>query len=92
MPKIVFPVMHSGVSEDKKFVPILTISCKDTATVKFERQGVTFDGFTKEQIRDAAAILRADEKVRNLVNCVKRTYRDYEADVAQALDDAANSM
>lgn len=92
MPKIVHTVMHLGASEARKFLPVISISCGETASIKFERQGVSFDEFTTEQLRAAAEVLRADEKIRNLVSCIQRTYPEYGLDIADALDRASEDI
>lgn len=92
MSRIVHSVMHSDVNEDSTFEPIMTVSVGKTANAKFVRQGVSFDGFTKSELREAAAILRASQKSRDLANSVGRLYRDYEGNISEALEAAANDM
>lgn len=92
MPKIVHSVMHYGVDEDSTFEPIMTISTGRLAQAKLVRQGVTFDGFTQAELLEAAAILRASPRARDLANSVGRLYGNYEGDIAQALENASKDM
>jgi len=84
--------MHSGVDEESTFEPIMTISTGRTAQAKLVRQGVTFDGFTRAELLEAAAILRASPRARDLANSVGRLYGSYEGDIAQALENASKDM
>jgi hypothetical protein len=92
MPKKMYELQFPGVPEDSIFSPVVRVTTSQLARVQLVRMGVTFDGFTKEQLELVAQCLKADSKVQDLVRSVERNYRDHAVEVADLMEEAARDL
>lgn len=67
--------------------PLIRFENSSTGTrIQLSNLGVTFDGFTPEQLRQIQELLRSDSQPADFVRTVEAFYPDRKAEIADILE------
>lgn len=58
----------------------------DSTRIKLSNLGVTFDGFTREQIQQIQELLRSDSQPAQFVRTIETYYPDRKEEIAEILE------